>query len=286
MMRVVSTVHDFQEFCRYAGRPLGLVPTMGALHDGHLSLVRQGRAECATVAASIFVNPKQFAPSEDLGRYPRPMERDLELLSEARVDVAFVPPLEEVYPAGFSTQVQMAGPALRWENEIRPGHFNGMATVVTKLLLMAGPDIVYFGQKDGQQVAVVKRLVADLHIPAQIRVVPTVREPDGLAMGSRNAYLSPAERQAAPVVYQALRAAEALYRRHERRGPVLEQACRDILASEPLVSQVDYVALVDPDTFETAALGVERPAMLAVAVRIGSTRLIDNVILGGEKGAL
>jgi pantoate--beta-alanine ligase len=281
MMHVISTVRAFQEFCRNARRPLGLVATMGALHDGHLSLVRQGRVECATVAASIFVNPKQFAPREDLGRYPRPLERDLELLSKGQVDVVFVPPVEEVYPVGFSTLVHVGGPAMRWENEIRPGHFDGVATVVTKLLLMAGPDIAYFGQKDGQQVAVVKRLVTDLHIPAQIRVMPTVREPDGLAMSSRNAYLSPAERQAAPVVYQALRAAEALYRQHERRGPALEKACGDVLASEPLVSQIDYVALVAPDTFEPVALGSERPAMLAVAVRIGSIRLIDNVILGG-----
>lgn len=281
MMHVISTVRAFQKFCQGAKRPLGLVPTMGALHDGHLSLVRQGKDECATVAASIFVNPKQFVPGEDLGRYPKPLERDLELLSRAQVDVVFVPPVEEMYPVGFSTHVQVAGPAMRWESEIRPGHFDGVATVVTKLLLLAAPDIAYFGQKDGQQVAVVKRLVADLHIPARIRVMPTVREPDGLAMSSRNAYLSPAERQAATVVYQALRAAEALYRQHERRVPVLEKACRDALASEPLVNQVGYVALVDPDTFEPVGLLAERPAMLAVAVRIGSTRLIDNVILGG-----
>ena len=278
-MRVVSTVQELQEYCRGASRPLGLVPTMGALHDGHLSLVRQGRAECAAVAVSVFVNPKQFSLREDVERYPRPLERDLELLRVASVDLVFVPPVEEVYPPEFATQVQVAGPALRWEGESRPGHFDAVATVLAKLLLMALPDLTYFGQKDGQQAAVVRRLIADLHIPTRLRVLPTVREPDGLAMSSRNSYLSREERVAAAVVFRALHAAQRLFLRNERRAPVLQKACRNVLLSEPLVRQVDYVVVVDPDAFDPVDVVGQRPAMLAVAVRIGPTRLIDNVLL-------
>ena len=278
-MRIVSKVQEFQDICRGAKRPLGLVPTMGALHEGHLSLVRQGRADCATVAASIFVNPAQFGPHEDLSVYPRPIERDLEMLRKASVDLVFVPLLEEVYPSGFSTSVQVAGPALGWESEARPGHFDGVATVVTKLLLMALPDLVYFGQKDGQQIAVVKRLVTDLHIPTEICVVPTVRESDGLAMSSRNVFLSHEERVAAAVVYRGLQATQRLFLQNERRGQVLERACRNVFLSEPRVSHIDYVALVDPDTFQSIDAVANRPAMVAVAVHLGSIRLIDNVVL-------
>jgi len=279
-MQVVNTVQQFRDLCRQGSRPLGLVPTMGALHDGHLSLVRQARVECATVAVTIFVNPAQFAAHEDLGRYPQTMDRDLLLLREADTDLVFLPPVAEVYPPDFATTVGVAGPALPLEGEARPGHLAGVATIVTKLLHMAAPDLTYFGQKDAQQVAVVKRLVADLNIPVRVRVMPTVREPDGLAMSSRNAYLSAEERAAATVVYRGLQAARQLYLQGERRRAALEDACRSLLGSERLVRHIDYAALVDPDSFASAGPVVERPYLLAVAVHIGSTRLIDNVLLG------
>ena len=281
-MQVVSTVQEFRDFCRAAPRPLGLVPTMGALHDGHLSLVSHARQECAAVAVTIFVNPTQFAPHEDLDRYPRTVDRDLQLLEEAGTDVVFLPSTEEVYPPGSATTMTVRGPALSLEGEARPGYFDGMATVVTKLLLMALPDVAYWGQKDGQQVAVVRRLVADLNIPVQLRVVPTVREPDGLAMSSRNAYLTAQDRDAASVVYRALQAAQRLYGQGERRREALEGACRALLESEPLV-RIDYVALVDPDSFAPVS-GTGVPSLLTVAVEIGSTRLIDNVLLGKARG--
>ena len=195
-MRQLSTIADLRGFTRAAPRPLGLVPTMGALHAGHMALVGAARGECASVVAAIFVNPTQFGPTEDLAQYPRPLSEDLGLLEAAGVAAAFVPSVDEMYPAGAATTVRVGGPALPLEGEARPGHFDGVATVVTKLLLQASPDRAYFGQKDGQQLAVVRRLVADLGIPVTVVSVPTVREADGLAVSSRNAYLSPEQRAA------------------------------------------------------------------------------------------
>ena len=277
-MRQLSTIADLRGFTRAAPRPLGLVPTMGALHAGHMALVGAAQGECASVVAAIFVNPTQFGPTEDLARYPRPLADDLGLLEAAGVAAAFVPSVDEMYPAGAATTtVQVGGPALPLEGEARPGHFDGVATVVAKLLLQASPDRVYFGQKDGQQLAVVRRLVDDLDIPVTVVSVPTVREADGLAVSSRNAYLSAEQRAAAPAVFRALPAARDRFRAGARARAELEAGCRALLEREPLIDAIDYVAAVDPDTMEAwAGSGV---AMLAAAVRMGEVRLIDNVLL-------
>ena len=275
-MRQVETVAALRSALRDAPRPVGLVPTMGALHDGHLALVRAARAECATVVATIFVNPTQFAPGEDFERYPRSLPADLELLEREGVDCVFTPSVDEMYPSGFTTTVHLDGPALPLEGAARPGHFDGVATVVAKLLLQSLPDRAYLGRKDGQQTAVVRRLVRDLDIPTGIVVVPTVREADGLAMSSRNAYLTPEQRAAAPVVFRALSASRDRFRSGQQDMAALEDAARRMIEASPLAS-VEYVAGVDPDTMEPWT--GHGPCMLAAAVRIGSVRLIDNVIL-------
>ncbi len=275
-MRQVETVAALRSALRDAPRPLGLVPTMGALHDGHLALVRAARQECAAVAATIFVNPTQFGPNEDLDRYPRSLAADLALLESEGADCVFTPSVEEMYPSGFTTTVHLDGPALPLEGAARPGHFDGVATVVAKLLLQSLPDRAYLGRKDGQQTAVVRRLVRDLDIPTEIVVVPTVREADGLAMSSRNAYLTPEQRAAAPVVFRALSASRDRFRAGQQNVAVLEDAARHMIEASPLAS-VEYVAGVDPDTMEPWS--GRGPCMLAAAVRIGSVRLIDNVIL-------
>ena len=276
-MRQLSTIAGLREFTRDAPRPLGLVPTMGALHAGHLALVAAARAECASVVATIFVNPTQFGPAEDLARYPRPLAEDLAALEAAGVAAAFVPSVEEMFPAGAATTIHVDGPALPLEGEARPGHFDGVATVVAKLLLEAGPDRAYFGQKDGQQLAVVRRLAADLDIRVTIVAVPTVREADGLAVSSRNAYLSAEQREAAPVLYRALAATRDRFRAGAQARAELEAGCRALLAQQPLIDAVDYVAVVDQDTMEPWA--GRGPAMLAAAVRMGDVRLIDNVLM-------
>ena len=275
-MQQVATVAALRAALRDAPRPAGLVPTMGALHEGHLSLVRAARDECATVVATIFVNPTQFGPGEDLERYPRSLFGDLALLEREGVDYVFTPSVEEMYPPGFWTTVHLDGPALPLEGEARPGHFDGVATVVAKLLLQSLPERAYFGRKDGQQTAVVRRLARDLDIPTEIVVVPTVREPDGLAMSSRNAYLTPEERAAAPVVFRALSAARDRFHAGQQDMAALEDAARRMIEASPFAS-VEYVAGVDPDTMEPwSGRGL---CMLAAAVRIGQVRLIDNVIL-------
>lgn len=276
-MLQLSTIAGLRDFTRAAPRPLGLVPTMGALHAGHLALVAAAQAECASVVATIFVNPTQFGPAEDLARYPRPLADDLAALEAAGVAAAFVPSVEEMFPAGAATTVHVEGPALPLEGEARPGHFDGVATVVAKLLWQAGPDRAYFGQKDGQQLAVVRRLAADLDMPVAVVAVPTVREADGLAVSSRNAYLSAEQREAAPALYRALAATRDRFRAGAQARAELEAGCRALLAQQPLIDAVDYVAAVDPDTMEPwAGAGV---AMLAAAVRMGGVRLIDNVLM-------
>ena len=275
-MRQVETVPALRSALRDVPRPVGLVPTMGALHDGHLALVRAARAECATVVATIFVNPTQFGPGEDLERYPRSLPADLELLEREGVDCVFTPSVDEMYPPGFTTTVHLDGPALPLEGAARPGHFDGVATIVAKLLLQSLPDRAYLGRKDGQQTAVVRRLARDLDIPTGIVVVPTVREADGLAMSSRNAYLTPEQRAAAPVVFRALSASRDRFRSGQQDMAALEDAARRMIEASPLAS-VEYVAGVDPDTMEPWT--GHGPCMLAAAVRIGSVRLIDNVIL-------
>jgi pantoate--beta-alanine ligase len=251
------------------GQTIGLVPTMGALHAGHLSLVERARLENSRLVVSIFVNPTQFGPAEDFEHYPRPLHADLDLLREAGVDAAYVPPVAEMYPPGSSTRVAVHGVAEPLEGAARPGHFEGVATVVTKLFWATRTDRAYFGQKDAQQVAVVKRLAADLDAGVEVVVCPTVREADGLAVSSRNAYLDPQERVAALSLSRALRAAADAYRGGDRDPARLRQSMMDVFAAEPL-AQVDYAEVVDSGNFSS-------PGTLAVvAVRIGKTRLIDN----------
>jgi pantoate--beta-alanine ligase len=254
---------------RLQGRSIGLVPTMGALHAGHMSLVEAARRENDVVVVSVFVNPLQFGAGEDLDRYPRDWDRDGRMLEEAAVDAVYRPAVETMYPPGSSTRVRVGGVTDGQEGLVRPGHFEGVATVVTKLLAACEPDSAYFGQKDAQQVAVVKRLVADLDLGVEIRVMPTVREPDGLALSSRNVYLSTEERKAATAISSALREAASAYAAGEKDLGKLRARVAARLALEPLV-RPDYVELVDAATFE-------KPGTLAVvAARVGKTRLIDN----------
>ncbi len=278
-MRVISSIEAMSAACAEAPRPLGLAPTMGALHDGHLALVRRAREESETVAVTIFVNPAQFGPGEDLEQYPRDLPRDLDLLREEKVDLVFTPGPDDLYPLGFSTWIDVGDIGNTLEGAVRPGHFRGVATVVAKLFGIVRPDRAYFGQKDGQQTVVAGQLVRDLNLGLEVVVVPTVREPDGLALSSRNAYLTPEQRRAAPVVYQALAALAARWRAGERDVSELQAAALSVLRAEPLVESVDYVAVVDAGTFQELCTVTGR-AMALTAVRLGPVRLIDNVVLG------
>lgn len=255
----------------------GLVPTMGALHAGHISLVQRARAENDHVGVSIFVNPAQFGPNEDLSKYPRPIEHDLKLLEEAGVDIVWMPPPEEVYPSGFQTWITVENVTQPLEGASRPGHFKGVATVVAKLFNAFTPTRAYFGQKDAQQVAVIKRMVLDLNIPVEVVVCPIVREPDGLAMSSRNVYLDPEQRKAATILNRALTAAKSAFDSGERDAHKLRQTMLDILATEPL-AQPDYVSVADPLTLNELEQ-IQNDVLLSMAVRIGTTRLIDNFLL-------
>lgn len=274
--------------------PVGFVPTMGALHDGHLSLIRRARAENAAVVISVFVNPAQFGPHEDLARYPRALERDLGLAAHEGVDLTFAPRTEEIYAQGFATYVEVEGLTRRWEGERRPGHFRGVATVVHRLFLLVQPDRAYFGEKDYQQLVVVRRLATDFPVPPpspsprpldptaqrlEVIACPTVRDPDGLALSSRNAHLGPDDRRRATALWRALRRAQQLLAEGERRGAALEQAMtRELEASG---ARADYVAVVDPQTLEPVAT-VEREARALVAAYVGCTRLIDNAALSAR----
>jgi pantoate--beta-alanine ligase len=262
---------------RREGFTIGLVPTMGALHEGHLSLIARAREQCDRVVVSLFVNPSQFNKRSDLERYPRQEARDAELAAEAGAEVLFAPSVEEVYPAGFATSVEVLGVTERLEGAARGAeHFRGVCTVVTKLLCMALPDAAYFGQKDAQQVVVIRRLVRDLNLPVRIEVCPTVREPDGLAMSSRNALLSSDERARALSLYRALSAAAELATTGERSSEALLNEARAAMAS--FAVEPEYLALVDPDTLEPVTR-LDEPALLAVAANVGATRLIDNLTL-------
>ena len=277
-MRVVNSSQEMAQTCHDAARPLGLVPTMGALHEGHLALVRRAREENHTLAVSIFVNPAQFGSGEDFSGYPRDLDRDLDLLRQEKANLVFVPPPDEIYPPGFNTWVDVGSLTSKLEGAHRPGHFRGVATVVTKLINLARPDRAYFGQKDGQQVAVIRKLVRDLSLGLELVVVPTVREADGLALSSRNAYLTPEERSAAPVVYRALTCADELWRAGNDDAGLLRQQARRVLEAEPLISGIDYVSVADTATMEELEVA-SAGAMVSVAVQLGKTRLIDNVIL-------
>jgi pantoate--beta-alanine ligase len=279
-MRIIRSVAAIQAAAlswRRAGRRVALVPTMGALHAGHLSLLARARPLCDTLVVSLFVNPAQFQARSDLRRYPRTPAADERACHDAGVDVLFAPPASEIYPAGFSTWIDPAGPALDYEGKVRPGHFRGVVTVVLKLFQLTLPDVAVFGEKDAQQVAVVRRLIRDLDLPVRLEVAPTVRESDGLAMSSRNRFLAGGDRRRAPALHRALVSAQALYAAGERSGARLRRALRAGLARERRL-RVEYADVVDPETFEPAP----RPApgaLLIAAARLGNVRLIDNLPL-------
>jgi len=277
-MRVIRTNKEMSQACREAVKPVGLVPTMGALHAGHLNLVDQARADNLTVAVSIFVNPTQFGDLKDLEKYPRDLEGDLEMLRDHGVDLVYVPTVDEVYPKGFDTWVDVGPLAEKLEGLHRPGHFRGVATVVSKLFNVMQPDRAYFGQKDGQQVVVIQKLARDLDMGVEVVVMPTIREPDGLAMSSRNVQLSADQRQAASVVHQALRRAYQLWIGCERNGDVLREAVSQILQAEPMVDSIDYVSVAGMSTLDESG-HVDGRAMVSVAVHMGAVRLIDNIVL-------
>ena len=274
-------IMNFVSEVKKKGRTLGFVPTMGYLHEGHLALVREAKRTCQTVVVSIFVNPTQFGPQDDFERYPRDFERDLRMLDEEGVDAVFVPTVAEVYPKGYVTYVTLKGLTDCLCGRSRPGHFEGVATVVTKLFNMVRPDKAFFGQKDGQQVLVIRKMVEDLNMDAEIVAVPTVREPDGLAMSSRNFYLSREERKAAPVLYQALMTAQTAFENGERKPERLCKIVMDILAGEPQ-ARVDYVEIRSIPNLDSVEI-IDRPVLLAAAVYFTKTRLIDNVVLGPGK---
>ncbi len=276
-MRVIETVDEFRAATSDIDRPLGLVPTMGALHDGHMSLVSRARAESATLVVSIFVNPAQFGPMEDYNSYPRDMDADYARLDEAGVDLVLAPTTDEMYPAGSHTRVDVGSLSERLEGASRPGHFVGVATVVTKLLSIVRPDAAYFGQKDAQQGLMICRLNADLNLGAQIVLCPIVREADGLALSSRNAGLSADERRAATVLYKALSAAGSM---ETDNAEQVRKRMREIIEEEPLAA-LDYVSVADPQTLDELDV-MTGSALALVAVRIGKTRLIDNMAIGSK----
>jgi pantoate--beta-alanine ligase len=283
-VELTGSAARFREACeaaRRAGASLGFVPTMGALHEGHASLVRRARKECGFVALSVFVNPLQFGPGEDFASYPRPFERDREVAAGLGVDLLFAPSEGELYPRGRPEVTVDPGPlGDRLEGRSRPGHFRGVLTVVAKLFALSGPCRAYFGEKDAQQLELVRRMVRDLDLPVEVVACPTVREPDGLAVSSRNAYLTPEERRAAPILFEALSEAATLVRRGERRADVLRAHMARTVASEPL-ARLDYVAVVDEATWEEVGT-VAGPCRALVAARFGRARLIDNLRLPWE----
>ncbi len=277
-MDIARSIADLRAARREAPAPVGLVPTMGALHEGHLSLVDRARAECATVIASLFVNPTQFGPQEDFGRYPRDEARDCELFEGRGVDLVFAPALEEMYPPGSATTVRLSDLAERLEGAHRPGHFDGVATIVTKLFNVVQPDRAYFGQKDAQQLLVIRRLVRDLDMPVEVVSCPIVREPDGLALSSRNVYLSEEEHTQALSLSRGLRRAREAFEAGVRDAGALRRLVEETVAAEPLAG-IDYISLADADTLDELEGAVEGPALLSMAVRFGATRLIDNATL-------
>lgn len=279
----MQSVSDFLELRAARARlskPTALVPTMGYLHEGHLSLVRAARADCASVVVSIFVNPTQFSPTEDLAAYPRDLERDLALLESEGVDLVWMPTAESMYPNGYQTWVSVDEMTLPLEGAMRPGHFRGVTSVVAKLFNAVQPDRAYFGQKDAQQALVIQQMVRDLNFPLQVVICPIVREPDGLAMSSRNTYLDPQQRQAATVLWRALNAAHTAYRSGEKSGECLRQVMADTINAEPL-ARLQYVSCADPQTLQEIEGGIQGRALLSMAVFVGKTRLIDNILLEG-----
>lgn len=277
ILNTVNRMQDKAKEIHRLGKTIGLVPTMGYFHEGHLSLMREARKETDYVVVSLFVNPIQFGPHEDLDRYPRDMERDVTLAQQTGVDAIFTPPVDEMYPPGFRTAVTVEGLSNVLCGAHRPGHFQGVTTVVCKLFNTVTPDVAYFGQKDAQQAIIIKRMVEDLNFTVRIRVLPIVRETDGLAMSSRNAYLSERERQAALCLHRALQKAEESVRQGERNAQAIIAQAEAVIRSEPL-ARVEYAAICDTEELSSLEM-ITDEALLALAVRIGNTRLIDNVIL-------
>jgi len=279
-MKRINSVAEMKAVCRQftsAGHALGLVPTMGALHEGHLSLVRASKSKCKFTTVSVFVNPLQFGPTEDFGKYPRNIERDAAMLEGLAVDVLFTPPVEEMYPAGTKTYVVVDDLSGRLDGASRPGHFRGVTTVVAKLFEIVRPDFAYFGQKDAAQVAVLRKMVRDLDMDVHLVVCPIVREKDGLALSSRNVYLSDEQRRQALVLHRALMRVQMLADRGERNAATLSQAGEQVIAEQP-EARLDYFAIVNPDTLEPV-IDISRGALVAVAAFFGPTRLIDNILL-------
>jgi pantoate--beta-alanine ligase len=282
-LKICTTIDEMRATSRNtrrAGKRLGFVPTMGALHEGHLSLVRAARASCDAVAASIFVNPTQFGPNEDLAKYPRSFDRDRELLEHEGVEILFAPMVEEMYPAGALTWVTVEELSSKLDGRSRPGHFRGVTTVVAKLFHIVEPDAAFFGQKDAAQVAIIRRMVRDLNLPVEIVVGPIVREPDGLAMSSRNAYLHPEQRKQALVLYQSLMQVKQLVDAGERDAAKLVAVGRAAFAKEADI-RVDYFEIVDPDSLDPVP-DISRDALIVVAAFVGPTRLIDNLLLSSS----
>ncbi len=277
-MKIAETLASMREVRLSFDGTVGLVPTMGYLHEGHLSLVRQAKAECNHVVVTIFVNPTQFGPSEDLSKYPRDLDRDLKLLEPLGVDLVWMPTAEVMYPPGYQTWVEVEALTKGLEGAMRTGHFRGVATVVAKLFNATQPDKAYFGQKDAQQAAVIRRMAVDLSFPLEVIVCPTVREADGLAMSSRNKYLNEFERKAATILFRSLSAAKKLYESGERNAESLRETMKEVLASEPL-AQMQYVSCADYDSLEELDT-VSGKTLLSMAVFMGKTRLIDNFVLG------
>lgn len=279
-MKLLETISEARAACGAAKSlgKLGLVPTMGALHEGHLSLVRAAKAQSDVVAVSLFVNPTQFGPNEDLSKYPRTFERDRELLEKEGVDFLFAPSAAEMYPKGATTFVTVEGLSEKLDGKSRPGHFRGVTTVVAKLFHIVEPDLAFFGQKDAAQVAVIRRMVRDLDFPVKIVVCPIVRAPDGLALSSRNVYLGAAERKSALALSRSLQKVRQEFDRGQREASRLIQAGKEIFADEASV-RLDYFEIVDPETLEPVAQ-IAHPALVAVAAFVGTTRLIDNLLIG------
>lgn len=281
-MRVISSAAEITVLCKEArrsGKRIGLVPTMGALHEGHLSLVRTARSQADVVVVSLFVNPTQFGPKEDFSSYPRTLEKDSALLQAEKVDFLFNPSVEEMYSPGASTWVIVEGLSEKLDGRSRPGHFRGVTTVVSKLFSIVQPDLAFFGQKDGAQASIIRKMVSDLHFDLRVVVCPIVREKDGLAMSSRNVYLNPAQRKAATVLYRALMRIQTLADQGESNSARLSEAGKQVITEEPSV-RLDFLEIVDWDTLDPVA-DISRSALVAVAAYVGETRLIDNVLLQG-----
>jgi len=284
-MEVIKSPSEMQQRAsawRREGKVIAFVPTMGYFHEGHLSLMREGRKRGDVLVVSIFVNPTQFGPGEDFDRYPRDMERDLRMAEEVGVDVIFAPTVEEMYPEGYQTYVEVEKVTQHLCGLSRPGHFRGVTTVVTKLFNIVKPHVALFGQKDYQQLITIERMVKDLNMDVEIVGMPTVREEDGLAASSRNVYLSPEERKAALSLYRSLRRAEELFSEGVRESQRILEEVRGVLEAEPLL-KIDYVHVCDPETLEDIEGPIGERALVAVAAKVGTTRLIDNTLLGGRK---